>query len=335
MAAECLATSGVVVGVYEKALSWLGTWDEFFRQAAEAGFTFVDLSIDETPARIARLEWSAEERAQVRDASLRHGVAIGGICLSAHRTIAPGSFDPDTRRRALEVLTQAVDLCVDLGAPLVQIAGYFAFYEEPRVGAREDYLDVIRAGADYASRWGVMLGIENVDGTDVTSITAALDVCNEVGSAHLQLYPDIGNLAAQELDVVAELAAARGRMLALHVKETRAGEPRRVPMGEGVVPWDDAFIELARQGWAGRVMIEMWNDSRPDSASVSEQARRFIEERLVAAGVAVVMPQKARLSGTERRGSAIPSRRVARDDREGPGVSPGLRNLSGEPRAPS
>lgn len=278
---------GVVLGVYEKALAWTGSWDRLFAQAREAGFAFVDLSIDETAERRARLSWTAEERLAVRRASLRQGVAIGGICLSAHRTVGPGSSDPAVRSEALQILVDAVDLSVDLGAPLVQIAGYYAYYEVPHPDARVRYLDVLRAGADHAARRGVMLGLENVDGTDVTSIQRAIEVCNEVGSAHLQLYPDIGNLAEQRLDVVGELAAGQGRMLALHVKDTLPGHPRRVPMGQGVVPWADAFSELARQSWSGRIMIEMWNDSKPESAAVSERAREFVEERLRRVGVRI------------------------------------------------
>ncbi|MCV2395139.1 L-ribulose-5-phosphate 3-epimerase [Actinotalea sp. M2MS4P-6] len=280
-------TWGVELGVYEKALRWAGSWDDLFRQAADAGFAFVDLSVDETDDRVSRLWWPDAVRGEVREASLRHGVAIGGLCLSAHRKVAPGSADPAVRRRSQELLLRSVDLSVDLGAPLIQVAGYYAFYEAPRSGAREHYLDVIAAGAAYAAQRGVMLGIENVDGTDITSISRALEACDEIGSAHLQLYPDIGNLTERGLDVVAELAAGRGRMLALHVKDTRPGEPRRVPMGTGAVPWAKAFTELARQGWSGRMLIEMWNDSRPDSAAEAQRAREFIRGRLEAAGIPV------------------------------------------------
>jgi len=244
---------------------------------------------------MARLSWSGTQRSQVREAAIRQGVAIGGVCLSAHRAVAPGSADRGTRRRAVEMLIEAIDLCTDLGAPLLQLAGYFAFYEEARPGARERYLEVLHAGADYAARSGVMLGLENVDGTDITSITRTVEVCDEIDSAYLQLYPDIGNLAEQGLDVVAELAAGQGRMLALHVKDTRPGEPRRVPMGEGVVPWEAAFAELARQAWTGRVLIEMWNDNRSDAELVSQNARLFIERQLAAAGVPVVAPEDVRL----------------------------------------
>ena len=56
--------------------------------------------------------------------------------------------------------------------------------------------------------------------------------------------------------MISELRRGEGHMFAIHTTDVRRGEPRRVPMGEGIVDWDLAFAELARQGWSGRMMIE-------------------------------------------------------------------------------
>lgn len=276
---------GVELGVYEKALRSTDDWDDLFCQVREAGFGSVDLSVDESAERFARLAWRASQRHAVRQAALRQGVRLGGLCLSVHRRIAPGSSDPAQQARAWEVLRQGIGLCADLGIPLLQLAGYFAHYEPASTGARRRYVESLRWGAHWASRRGVALGIENVDGDDICSITAALEVVREVNSAWLALYPDIGNLAEHGLDVVAELAAGQGRMLALHVKDVETGKPRRVPMGTGVVPWDAAFSELARQHWSGRVVVETRNDDATDSVQRARAARLFLEERLAGAGI--------------------------------------------------
>ena len=280
----------VELGIYEKALAFNGDWDEFFGSAARGGFSFVDLSVDETPQRLARLDWTAAERAEIRTAAARHSVSLGGLCLSVHRKIAPGSADPQTRRTAVNVLYKGIDLCKDLGIPILQLAGYYAFYEQPEPGARNRYVEVLRAGARYAAQRGILLGIENVDGTDITSISRAMEVVREINSAWLALYPDIGNLTERSVDVISELAAGEGHMLALHVKETIPGQPRRIPMGDGDVPWEHAFTELARQHWTGRIMIEMWNDEHPDSAEIASRARDFIADRLAEAGLTVASP---------------------------------------------
>lgn len=282
--------TGVELGIYEKALRWRGSFDDLFAQVNEGGFSFVDLAVDESSEREARLAWSQAERFAVRESARRNGVQIGGLCLSVHRRIAPGSNDSAMRARAVEVLFDGIDLCADLGISVLQLAGYFAYYEDAPDDARDGYVDCLRKGAEYAARKGVALGIENVDGSDIKSITAALTVVDEIDSPWLQLYPDIGNLAEQGLDVVAELARGQGHMLAIHVKDVRGGEPRRVPMGQGIVPWEVAFAELARQHWSGRMMVEMWNDDAPDSVATSAAARTFIQTGLVGAGIAVWEP---------------------------------------------
>ena len=73
------------VGLYEKALPADLSWEERLRTAAEAGYDFVDISIDETDCRLARLDWSASERAALRQAIANTGVPILTMCLSAHR----------------------------------------------------------------------------------------------------------------------------------------------------------------------------------------------------------------------------------------------------------
>lgn len=280
--------SSVTLGIYEKALRRTGDWNTFLAQVAEGGFTFMDLSIDETPERMARLDWTKAQRQGFRSAAEGAGVQVGGMCLSCHRGIGPGSADPAVRREAQEIFRKAIDVCHDTGIPVVQVAGYYAYYEQADPMQRDRYIDSLRLAAEYASQAGVMLGIENVDGNDVTSITKGLRICDEIGSAWLSMYPDVGNLAEQRLDTVGELRAGQGRMLAIHLKDVLPGQPRRVPMGTGTADFPAAFSELQRQDWSGRMMIEMWNDDSPQSSAISADARLKIEGWLEAAGIDVV-----------------------------------------------
>jgi L-ribulose-5-phosphate 3-epimerase len=45
------------VGVYEKALPIDVSWGRRLELAAQAGYDFVEISIDESHARLARLNW--------------------------------------------------------------------------------------------------------------------------------------------------------------------------------------------------------------------------------------------------------------------------------------
>ena len=285
-------TDGVTLGIYEKALvgNPLATdddWRRFLNQVPEAGFSFVDLSVDESEERMARLGWDQRRRRMVRHCVEATETAIGGVCLSVHRRIGPGSADPAVRQRAREVMGEGLQLCHDLGAPVLQVAGYYCYYEQMNDHAEQWYTDLLLDAVPMAARLGVVMGIENVDGADVTSIRKAMEFVKLADSPYLQVYPDLGNIAEQQLDVVTELEAGRGHMVAIHVKDVRPGEPRRVPMGEGTVDWDESFAVLAEQGWRGRMMIEMWNDDAPDSNARSASACQFIEEHLRTAGIPV------------------------------------------------
>ena len=286
---------GLSLGIYEKALVGgslvtADDWRAFLAQVPEAGFSFLDISIDESPQREARLEWDAAACRRVRDAADAVGAGIGGVCLSIHRRIAPGSADPAVRRRAREVMARGLRVCHDLGAPVLQVAGYYCYYEDPNPDAERWYGELLADAVPLAARLGVVMGIENVDGTDVTSIRKAMEFVRAVGSPYLQVYPDLGNIAEQGLDPAVELEAGKGHMVAMHAKDVRPGEPRRVEMGTGVVDWDRSFELLGAQHWAGRLMIEMWNDDAPDSVARCVTAREFIETRAAAAGIPVLAP---------------------------------------------
>ena len=286
---------GLALGIYEKALasSSLRTaddWRALLAQVPTAGFSFLDLSIDESPEREARLEWDAAACRRVRDAADAVGTDIGGICLSIHRRIGPGSADPAVRRRAREVMARGLQVCHDLGVPVIQIAGYYCYYEAPGPDAERWYGELLADAVPMAARLGVVMGIENVDGTDVTSIRKAMEFVDAVGSPYLQVYPDLGNIAEQQLDPAVELTAGEGHMVAMHAKDVRPGEPRRVEMGVGTVDWSRSFELLRAQHWAGRLMIEMWNDDAPDSVARCIDAREFIEDRAASAGIPVLAP---------------------------------------------
>lgn len=281
-------TSQVSLGIYEKALRWTDDWDELFADVRRAGFSFVDISVDESPERKSRLHWSKQTRQHIREAAARQGTQLGGLCLSVHRAVGPGSADPTVRAEADRIFDQGIELCHDLGIPVLQVAGYYAYYEQADPGQRSRYVESLRRAVPKAAQAGVLLGIENVDGNDVTSVSRGMNIVREIDSPWLQMYPDVGNIAEQQLDEIEELRAGEGHMLAIHVKDVRVGEPRRVAMGTGIADFPKAFAELARQGWSGRIMIEMWNDNAPDSVERCIEARRIVEQMLTDAGVGIV-----------------------------------------------
>ena len=58
-----------MLGLYEKALPKDISWYVRLRLSKTLGFDFVELSIDETDERLARLDWTKAQRKEIRDAS--------------------------------------------------------------------------------------------------------------------------------------------------------------------------------------------------------------------------------------------------------------------------
>jgi L-ribulose-5-phosphate 3-epimerase len=273
------------IGIYEKALPYNGTWHERLGLAHDAGFDFVEMSVDESDERLARLDWSPGERAELREAVAATGVPILTMCLSGHRKWALGSASPEIRARGLEIMRKAVKFCADTGIRTIQLAGYYVYYEPHVAESFERYRDGLAQGLEWASQAGVMLALENVDGNDVDSITQAMIFVDGFNSPWFQVYPDVGNLGEHGLDVCGELELGRGHLVGIHVKDTRPGEPRRVPFGQGIVPFVDAFRKLAEMRYVGPVMLEMWNDDAPDALRIIRDARAWVMARMVEAGL--------------------------------------------------
>ena len=273
------------IGIYEKALPFNVDWHERLDTAKQVGFDFVEISIDESEERRSRLDWSQKERAELRNAVAKTAVPLTTLCLSAHRKFPLGSADPSCREEALTIMRKAIDFAVDVGVRIIQLAGYYVYYEPHVDGSFARYRDGLRQGLEWASCAGVTLALENVDGNDVMSVTQAMRFVEYFNSPYFQIYPDIGNLAEHELDVCAELEVGQGHFVGLHVKDTRPGEPRRVPFGEGTTPFVDAFSTMAQLGFKGPILLEMWNDDSPDSLRIVKEAKEWIQARMAEGGL--------------------------------------------------
>ena len=57
------------LGIYEKAMPNEYTWRERLEAAKKGGFDFLEISVDESNARLSRLEWSDGEIRELYDLS--------------------------------------------------------------------------------------------------------------------------------------------------------------------------------------------------------------------------------------------------------------------------
>jgi L-ribulose-5-phosphate 3-epimerase len=270
------------VGLYEKALPAALSWEERLAAAGQAGYDFVEISIDESDERLARLDWSASERAALRRSIANTGVRVMTMCLSGHRKYPLGSHEPELRRQGQKILRKAIDFAGEIGLRVVQVMGYDVFYETSDAETEANFIDSLQLGAHWAGQAGVMLGLENLDTPFVENLTKALAITRTIDSPWLRLYPDIGNLAAAGCYPPDEIALAKKQILGIHVKDALPRIIRGVPFGEGIVPFQETFRALAQTGFWGLLGVEIWGDRHADGDPVAAAAAaRKIVDNLV------------------------------------------------------
>jgi L-ribulose-5-phosphate 3-epimerase len=275
--------SKIPMGIYEKALPVELSWGERLEAAARAGYDFMELSIDESDARLARLDWGPRSRAELRRVSAATNVRVLTMCLSALRRFPLGSASTDTRRQAFDIVRRALDFALDVGIRVVLVPGYDVFYEPSDEGTGRRFEEGLFRCGEWACGAGVMLAMENVERGKVASMEQVMGYVDALGSPWFQAYLDVGNLAASGHDVVAQMERGRGHVVGVHVKDTVPDTYRGVPFGAGIVPFVDVFRQLARMNFRGPILVEMWADGNARQAvDAITSARRWVEERIAA-----------------------------------------------------
>lgn len=277
----------VPLGIYEKALPAGEDWLPRLQLAAELGFDFVEMSLDESNVRLARLDWSREQRLALVNAIAQTGVRVPSMCLSAHRRFPLGSEDDAVRDQGLEIMRKAICLAQDVGIRVIQLAGYDVYYQTANNATRERFRDGLKQSVEMASRAQVTLAMEIMDYPLMNSISKALGYAHYLNNPWFQLYPDIGNLSAWDNDVQMELQAGSGHIVAVHVKDTQPGKFKNVPFGTGVVDFERCFATLKESGYSGPYLIEMWSETAANPIMEVKAARDWVKQRMANAGLAV------------------------------------------------
>lgn len=112
------------------------------------------MSLDETDARLARLDWSPEQRLALVKAVAETGVRVPSMCLSAHRRFPLGSEDDAVRHQGLEIMRKAIRLAQDVGIRVIQLAGYDVYYQQANDETRRRFRDGLKQSVEMASRAG-------------------------------------------------------------------------------------------------------------------------------------------------------------------------------------
>lgn len=267
------------LGIYEKAMPDGMTLEEKLLLAKQTGFDYVELSIDETEEKIARLDFPKKRLEELHQFMLENNIFMETMCLSAHRKYPLGSEKEEIRRKSLEIMKKAIIFSRDLGIRIIQLAGYDVYYEKSNAATRENFTRELKKCAEYAAEFGIILAFETMETEFMNTIRKAKAVVEVMESPYLQIYPDIGNIRNATEHYQEDILAGRGKIVAVHLKETRENVFRDMEYGEGRVDFKGCINRLVSQG-VFRFTCEFWYDKKTCPELYLRRNREYIRRCL-------------------------------------------------------
>ena len=276
------------LGLYEKAMPGTITIGDKLECAKECGYDYVELSVDETDEKLARLDWTKEERLALVKEMYRVGLPLRSMCLSGHRKYPFGAKDPEVRKRGMEIMEKAIDLADDLGIRTIQLAGYDAYYEKDQwEGSRQAFLENLTKATEMAAAKGISMGFETMETPFMNTVWKSMFYVNHIDNPWLGVYPDCGNLTnaavADGSSVTDDLYSGRGHVIAMHLKATKPGLFRDMVFDDPTSHVDfEADIARAWSLGVRRYVTEMWylgSEKWKDDIHTANRTMRAILDR--------------------------------------------------------
>ena len=276
-------------GIYEKALP-KGSWEEKFQVAQDLGFDFIEMSIDESDDRLARLAWDDKMISQINAYQQHYQIPIRSICFSGQRRYPMGSVDAKMRTKSMDLLKQCFMLAQKLNCHIIQLAGYDVYYEPKSAQTDEYFLANLNKALTWANKYSVILSVETMDDKYCKNADDFFRLKEATHSPWFAVYPDLGNLSAwvegDAQNVVAQLQKMLPYITGVHIKDTLAvsrtskGVFKKVPFGEGCVLFEKLFAGLKKMAYQGSFLIEAWFEDNKETVKELKKALAFVKEAM-------------------------------------------------------
>ncbi len=241
-------SNSYLLGCYEKAMPNNLTIKDKLKYAKEAGFDYLEISIDETDEKLERLDYTDEMINRIKLSMIELSFPILSMCLSGHRKYPLGSHDENTRLRSLQIFEKACIFASRLGIRIIQLAGYDVYYEEHDDLTQKMFEVNLKKCTQLASKYGIILGFETMETPFMDTVKKSMNYVNLINSPYLNVYPDIGNLTNSNrkynTSIEFDILSGKGKIVAAHLKEIKEGHYREIPFGEGDTLYDLAIKTL-------------------------------------------------------------------------------------------
>ena len=175
----------------------------------------------------------------------------------------PISPDPEIRKAAVAAMKKAVDICNELGAPIlggVNYAGWGYLTKKPRTEQEWQWgVECMREAAQYAKETGtVTICVECVNRFETHFLNIAEDAvqfCKDVGTGNMKVHLDCFHMIREEKSFAGAVKTCGKEYLGyIHVNENDRGIP-----GTGLVPFREFFQAVHDIGYDGPLVIESFD----------------------------------------------------------------------------
>ncbi len=234
--------------------------------------------------------------------ALRKQLDGHGLGATAVTTMTPEAnpISPDAavRQAAVERLKWAIDMTAILGGenlcgPYHSPLGVFSG-TGPTADEKKRAAEVLRQGAEWASKAKVQLCIEYLNRFECYFLTTAADaraLVKQVDHPSFRMMYDTFHANIEEKHAASVIELVIDCVRHVHISENDRGTP-----GTGHVAWDETFKALRKCGYDGWMVIEsfgralpdlaaatkVWRDLFPSAEEVYTQGIKFIKEKWAA-----------------------------------------------------
>lgn len=193
----------------------------------------------------------------------------------------PISPDPDIRKAAVRAVKKCIDICNELGAPILGGVNYAAWgYLTKKPRTQEEWkhgVECMRESAEYAKATGnVNICVECVNRFETHFLNIAEDAvqfCRDVGTDNMKVHLDCFHMIREEKSFSGAVKTCGKKYLGyVHVNENDRGIP-----GTGLVPFREFFTALKEIGYDGPLVIESFDPSFEELSGNCAIWRKFAD----------------------------------------------------------
>jgi sugar phosphate isomerase/epimerase len=241
--------------------------DDVFSHCARLGYDAVEIA----PFTLAKhvSEIPAMERARIRDAAVRAGIAISGIhwVLVQAEGMYVTSPEAATRERTARYFGELADFCADLGGSIIVVGSPKQRSLLSGVTPEQAWTwagEVFRPALAVAERRGVTICFEPLPAEDTNFINTAAEAvrfAREQGSPNFKVILDVRAMSHEAKPVPQIIRECRGEFAYLHANDANMKGP-----GFGATDFRPIAAALREVGYDGTVSVEVFKfDEGPEA----------------------------------------------------------------------